>query len=149
MTIHAAGIVLYDKAEPHRYLLLRNARHGTWGFPKGHLDGEEDTLDTARREVLEETGYADVVIDPRFSVVVSYPVTTGKHAARYVNQGGIKTTLYYLAAVRREDFRISNEHDEARWLTYDEARSTLQFDSLRELLDLAHEHLGRAAGETP
>ena len=56
----AAGYILFhDGPEGRRFLLLRNRRHGAWGFPKGRLEDGEDHAAGARRELLEETGIAD------------------------------------------------------------------------------------------
>ena len=142
MTIHAAGIVLYDKADPKRptYLLLRNARHRTWGFPKGHLEKGEHARQGALRETLEETGLK-CEIDEEFYVEVAYEVP-GKEA-RY---GGPKVTAYYAAPASPSALQISDEHDRAEWLPLEKARETLQFDSLRELLTKVDAHV-RSRGD--
>lgn len=38
-----------------RFLLIHDA-HGNWGFPKGHVEREEDPGAAARREIAEEAG---------------------------------------------------------------------------------------------
>lgn len=44
------------------YLLVHQYRFGaeklSWEFPAGCIDGEESPIDAAKRELLEETGYA-------------------------------------------------------------------------------------------
>ena len=39
-----------------RFLLIKNKRSCHWGFPKGHVEKDETDEETAKREVLEETG---------------------------------------------------------------------------------------------
>jgi ADP-ribose pyrophosphatase YjhB (NUDIX family) len=45
---------------------LRHGSHGegTWGFPGGKVDPGEDPVQTARRELLEETGLTAERIEP-------------------------------------------------------------------------------------
>lgn len=38
------------------YLLVKGRQTGIWSFPKGHAKREEDPLQTALREIQEETG---------------------------------------------------------------------------------------------
>ncbi|MEE9395001.1 MAG: NUDIX domain-containing protein [Planctomycetota bacterium] len=131
----AAGYLVYRNTEEGRqYLLLRNARHGTWGFPKGHRDGDESLECTARRELEEETGLRDPVVDPDFKELTRYEVRTaeGRH---------IKEVLYLLAEITQGRVEISPEHDEMRWVSLTEARKTLQWDDSRRILMAAHEHL--------
>lgn len=63
----SAGLLLYRYAgdDAHLEVFLVHpggpffARKdlGSWGIPKGELDGEEDELTAARREFTEETGF--------------------------------------------------------------------------------------------
>ncbi|WP_456278802.1 NUDIX hydrolase [Bacillus sp. AK128] len=49
-----AGAFVFDKE--NRVLMQKRSDNGQWGFPGGFMDLGESILDTARREVYEETG---------------------------------------------------------------------------------------------
>jgi bis(5'-nucleosidyl)-tetraphosphatase len=128
----AAGFVLFHeprspRGEGPRFLLLRNARHKSWGFPKGHAEPGEDDLATARRETLEETGIASVEVHPEFRAEVRYPVRTAQGVAQ-------KTVVYFLARTASPRVKRSSEHDQAVWATEDEAAALLGFENLRDVL---------------
>ena len=56
------GIVVFKKeGKSIKYLLLH---HGGeyWNFPKGRQEGLEEELDSAKRELEEETGIKDIKI---------------------------------------------------------------------------------------
>ena len=48
----AGGIVINKNG----LVLLIKDDNGSWGFPKGHINDNEDKLETAKREVYEESG---------------------------------------------------------------------------------------------
>ena len=52
----SAGGVIYRWRGDTAHVLLIRDRYQHWGFPKGHLEGEETPADAALREVREETG---------------------------------------------------------------------------------------------
>ena len=53
----SCGAVIYRHiGETVRYLLIKNRRSSNWSFPKGHVEDGETLEETAKREVLEETG---------------------------------------------------------------------------------------------
>ncbi|HTL48260.1 MAG TPA: NUDIX domain-containing protein [Verrucomicrobiae bacterium] len=55
-TISAGGIVLNPKGE----VLLVEQRGKVWSFPKGHVEEGETHLETAQREIVEETGIREL-----------------------------------------------------------------------------------------
>ena len=60
----AAGAVVVRPADPGwRYLVLRCFRN--WDFPKGIVEAHEAPLDTAMREVAEETSLAGLALRRR------------------------------------------------------------------------------------
>lgn len=129
---HAAGFVLFtQEAGERRYLLLRNARHGTWGFPKGHRDPGEDDMTCARRELAEETGLSEITVLDGFERVAEHVVRGDEGSWR-------KVVRYFLARCDPGETAISEEHSDARWLPVDRALETLRFDGLRDVLRAAH-----------
>ena len=58
--VSAGGVVFRRQPDQSlRFLLIRDS-YGHWGFPKGHLEGEESAADAAARETTEETGLAQL-----------------------------------------------------------------------------------------
>lgn len=62
MRKHVAGVIMYCKVKG-RYRVFLVTPGGPlyknreeWGIPKGHLDGDEEPIDAAKRELKEETG---------------------------------------------------------------------------------------------
>lgn len=53
-----SGFVM-NRARTH-VLMIHHNIYNAWGWTGGHADGEEDFLAVAQREIVEETGVADV-----------------------------------------------------------------------------------------
>ncbi len=131
----AAGIVLtIDAPGGPRFLLLRNASHGTWSFPKGHAEAGETPMEAARRETLEETGIQEFEMLAGFEFVIEYDVEARRGSYR-------KCVHYFLARVPTDRFTLSTEHDAAGWYAPGEARQLLPHEQLREVLDAAVQRL--------
>ena len=136
----AAGVLLWTgtPAEP-RFLLLQNARHGTWSFAKGHLEAGENVLEGALREVAEETGIclsADA-LDNAFSDTSIYKP----------NDKGWKRVVYFLAQqpVEESALQVSEEHQSFAWLPEERAVEQLGFSDLRRTLIRAATRLATLA----
>jgi bis(5'-nucleosidyl)-tetraphosphatase len=124
----ASGVVVYTLVGGRpRFLLLRNARHGSWGFPKGHVEDGESDSQAALRELREETGIEEVFLHPGFEAHDRYAFHGGSRPVE-------KSVVYYLGRVRSQDARLSKEHDEMRWGTAAELAKVLQFPNLRQVL---------------
>ena len=54
--ICAGGVVFTKKEGEPYFLLIKGRTPGWWVFPKGHSEEGETLIETARREIREETG---------------------------------------------------------------------------------------------
>jgi bis(5'-nucleosidyl)-tetraphosphatase len=117
-TLSAGVVVVRRAADSWRFLLLRAGHY--WDFPKGMVEPNEDPLAAAIRETEEETTLTD--LDFRWGHAFIETEPYGKN----------KIARYYLAESKRGDVDLPvsaelghPEHDEFRWLDYDEARLLL------------------------
>jgi 8-oxo-dGTP pyrophosphatase MutT (NUDIX family) len=111
----SCGVVLArETPEGYRTLMLRAFQH--WDFPKGMSEGGEAPLETALRELREETGIetTDFAWGDRF-------IETGPYSRG-------KTARYYLAKTTEQEVAMGlspetgkPEHHEWRWVSFDEA----------------------------
>ena len=125
--IEAAGIFLRRWHQDQWYwLLLQDSRWHEWGFPKGHRDPGETLRLTALRECAEECGIGLLALDgPCYPL--SYQLTAGR------NQGQRKVVWYYAGSTCQSWARLSDEHDEAQWLSAADVIHHLAHENLREL----------------
>lgn len=66
--------VIISKAKD-KYVFCKHRDRDTWEVPGGHREAGEDIMDTARRELYEETGALEFSIKP----VCVYSVTAPDH----------------------------------------------------------------------
>lgn len=116
------------------YLLLHYAS-GHWDFPKGHVEGKETEEETARRELLEETGISNVALVEGFKERVSYYYS-------FRGKNRFKEVIYLLMKTSEKEVRLSDEHIGFQWLPYDEAMKQLTFENAKKVLEKAHILMG-------
>jgi len=111
----SAGVVVVRQAEEGwRFLLLRAFNH--WDFPKGMVEAGEEPLDAAVREVREESLIDDLDFAWGLASTRTGPYSHGKVACYYV---AVTCTQEVTLPVNPELGRP--EHNEFRWVDYDEA----------------------------
>ncbi|MBU0596512.1 NUDIX domain-containing protein, partial [Candidatus Bipolaricaulota bacterium] len=131
----SAGFVITAKRDgAWTFLLLRHRGDGHWAFPKGRVEDGEDELEAATRETTEETGIGDIQPIPGFCVETSYRF---RRDERQVS----KRVTYFLAEAARGAVRLSDEHQESRWLGAEEAAELLTYEESRRVLECALRHL--------
>jgi 8-oxo-dGTP pyrophosphatase MutT (NUDIX family) len=100
-----------------------------WTFPKGHPEKKESPVDTALRELEEETGITQVALwgDKEFK---------SRYQFKYDGNLIKKTVTYYLAKVTQPDFKIDeSEVREAGWYKLEEARDRLDYQKTKSLFN--------------
>ena len=132
----SAGAVVFRRAERGvRLLVLRAFAH--WDFPKGLVEPGEDEIAAARREVFEETGLREI----------DFPF--GDDSQETAPYGPNKIARYFLARTDEERIVLPvspelgrPEHDEWRWVSFDEAEDLLP-PRLAVVLDWARKSLDK------
>ncbi|MEG0545853.1 MAG: NUDIX domain-containing protein [Oscillospiraceae bacterium] len=127
------AIVFREINGENRFLLIKNKRSAHWGFPKGHIEVGETEEDTAKREVLEETGlHIDIL--PSF-----------RHKSEYSIQNRIeKTVLIFLAKTADTKTIIQPEEiEDYIWLNYESALKTLNYDNDKMILIKAQGYMAQ------
>ena len=127
----SCGAVLYKIVDGIRYYLIEKMQLGHYSLVKGHVEGNETEVETALREIKEET-YLDVKLDTGFREINTYSPKLGT----------IKDVVYFIATPTSEKI-ILQEHEikEALWLNYDDALKTITNDSDKEILKKAYAYL--------
>lgn len=127
----SCGVVIFRKSQNNeiKYLVLHYPA-GHWDFPKGHVEQGEKEIETAARELLEETGISDVEFVKDFREEVSY---------KYRNGGKLsnKQVVFFLGETSLKNIRLSHEHRDFDWLPYDVAFNKLTFNNAKNLLKKA------------
>lgn len=134
--VQAAGVILFRPgADGPLFLLLKNALHATWGFPKGHLEAGEDRMACAIRELTEETGGLSCRILAGFTRSVSYHVELPRRDGK--SRGYEKEVHFFLGQAEPGEAAISPEHEELRWVSLVQGKELLVHELQRGILDEA------------
>lgn len=139
--IISAGLIIYRWfKEGPKFLLLYRGR-GAWDMPRGRMEADERSWQTAFREVYEETGLRknDLRVDQSFRrVYEKFPYSRGREAF-------FKIVIFYLAETDKAQIRLSREHEGYGWFSLGEAQRYLgRYAKRKELLRRAWEYI-RAA----
>ncbi len=119
--------ILLSEAGLPRFLLIHQTV-GHWAFPKGHPEGSESPIESARRELLEETGISNIQMLDGYSYVQNYS---------FEKEGQqIQKTVTFFAGFARDD-RITVREDEVQnfgWFYYNDAVQRLTYEDSKQLL---------------
>ena len=124
----SCGAVVYRKHHGNtEILLIKHINSGHWSFPKGHTENDETEIETAYREIREETGI-DVMIDPTFRETVTY----------FPRKDTQKVVVYFIAkAKNREYVRQENEIADIKWVDICRAKDVLTFENDKLIVNKA------------
>lgn len=118
------------------YLLIQH-HAGHWGFPKGHVEPGESMVETAMRELEEETGLTlkKIFLKQAFEEKYTYH-RDGKKRSKLV--------VYYLGLVEGGKVKIqAKEIQDYAWVTLAEAIERLAHTEIKKILLRSQQYLGK------
>ena len=132
MGVGARGIV---RGESDRVLLIKRSETvgwdpGRWELPGGKADYGESLQDALAREAREETG---------LEIEVGEPL----HVAHFIKEPFWVTTVTFACELAGEEARLSEEHEELRWVELAEVAELDCTEASREALDAYRDWLAR------
>ena len=131
---HSAGAVIYRKCRDGEleYLIVQSVVNYNWGFPKGHLENDENAEEAAKREVFEEVGLKPN-FDFAFKAQTEYQLTADK----------AKTVVYFVASyVAGQEVKTQKEEISAsKWVSLAEAKQYLTVHGKMAVLTKAQNYI--------
>ena len=114
----SCGVVPFRyHGEKKEYLILLQ-NNNCWSFPKGHMEAGETQMQTALRELWEETGLRAQLV-PEKQVVIAY------HIPPYTN----KQVVLFLGAVAGEVMPQETEIADHKWVSAEQLQAYLHPDT--------------------
>lgn len=112
---------------------------GVWALPKGLVDQGESPVETALREVSEETGVEGRLVEKLGDVKYVYTRRDGERVFKIVSFYLLRAGRGRIGAID-ESMRV--EVAEARWLPLEDAPRLLAYKGEREMAAKARDKLG-------
>jgi bis(5'-nucleosidyl)-tetraphosphatase len=112
--IVSAGFLILRQSPDQSVLLLKHPDR--WDIPKGHCDPGETELETAWRELFEETGLnsEQVTLVPEFRWEHDYHVRLREHD----DEPRLKRLVVFLGIVKSDPELTLTEHQGHRWFPW-------------------------------
>ena len=124
--IRSCGFVAYKRIENVNHYLIIKSLNGDIGFPKGHMEPGESEIETAVRELKEETG-VDVKVIPGFRRQIEYELRRTPDT--------IKQSVYFLGECTSDKITCQEaEVAEASFISYKDALKILTFEETKNIL---------------
>lgn len=129
----SCGAIVFTRRNGQLLFVIVQEQAGTYSFPKGHMEGDETELETARREIFEETG-----LRPEF--LNGFCQQDEYHLSE--KPGTWKRVTYFLAEFG-DDPLVPQEGEIKRilLLPYEQALALFKYENARRLLTQAHAFL--------
>lgn len=134
----SVGALIFRKEKGINYLLLykeANENYNSlWVFPRGNIEEKESEMETAKREIFEETGIKDLKFVDGFKEKIFW---------FYKKDGKIiyKEAMFFLAETKIKEVKLSEEHNDYKWCKLKEAMKLLKFKNVKEILEKADKFL--------
>jgi 8-oxo-dGTP pyrophosphatase MutT (NUDIX family) len=136
----AGGVVVRQNGT----LVIVEQNANSWSLPKGGIEPGENELDTARREIFEETGIKDLTLIRELGSYERYSLD--KDGVHENISAGLRPRTFFLFSTNQEVLEPQDrEVTAARWVTIEEALKMLTHPKDREFLKSVIERIKAAS----
>ena len=124
--VKSCGFIAYKIVNNENLYLIIKSLNGDIGFPKGHTESGENEIETAIRELKEETGI-EVRIIEGFRRQIEYKLQSIPDT--------VKQSVYFLGECTSDKILCQeSEVSEARFVPYEDALALLTFKETKDIL---------------
>ena len=135
---YSCGAVVFTRENGHILFAIVQEQSGAYSLPKGHMERNETEMETAHREILEETGLNPVFL-PGFKAENEYDLAE--------KPGTRKRVTYFLAEYKNQPLvPRQGEIRKIQLLPYDEALSCFGHEGTKSVLTKAQTFLTEQLG---
>ncbi|HEX2915816.1 MAG TPA: NUDIX domain-containing protein [Chloroflexia bacterium] len=131
----SSGGLIFDH---NQFLLLKRRETSEWQIPKGHVEAGENFEDTALREVIEETGYNDLLLAADLGIQFNIFTRKGQRVEReehcFLLRLARKEARQESVVLRRRRNQAPDDKQifEAIWVPFEEVVELLTFETEKE-----------------
>ena len=127
-----------------QYCIFKRKDRKIWQFVAGGAeDFDIDILDSAKRELFEETGILNNYLFYELEEYIKIPVVNISKDFIFGEDVYFVEEFAFAVNVLNNDISLSLEHDEYFWVSYDEAYDILRYDSNKSALWELNEKIKR------
>lgn len=126
-TIMCAGVIPISYIG--RKVLMIQHPEGHWGFPKGHVEFDETEINTAIRELYEETGISlSFFLDTKkYRYTITYLCKENESIVK-------KSVTFFLGVTCVTDVKLNPNFKDYKWIDLEDLNSMDLFEQYRQLI---------------
>jgi 8-oxo-dGTP pyrophosphatase MutT (NUDIX family) len=123
----SCGAIIFRKENNIIETLLIRMIGGHWSYPKGHVEKDETEVETALREIKEETNL-EVIIDTRFREITTYSPKPDV----------LKDVIYFIGFAKTTNVLVQEtEVSEYMWIDIKDAINYITIDEDKKIFKRA------------
>lgn len=133
--------IINEKVE---YCIFRRKDIQVWQWISGGVeDFDKDLRSAVRREIYEETNILDGINITELEGFTKIPVVNIVKGFKWGKNVFYSDEYSFAVNINDRKIKISEEHSEYRWTSYDEAKALLKYDSNKNALWELNEKIKR------
>lgn len=126
------------------YCILKRKKMQIWQWVAGGVESSDvDILSAAKRELMEEVGIEGDINVCLLEGYTKIPVVNVTRGFMWGENVFYSEEFSFAVNIINRKIVLSDEHDECKWVTYEEARQLLKYDSNKSALWELNEKINR------